>query len=107
MLGFPALHREDLKRKRNFVLAFVTGSFFYQLNIVKLLFNKNCQSWASQSGVPGDRADAGDKVIPGKLFSTYSDFIVVPSAKRLIALTPGGCWELETKNNLKKDFSPS
>lgn len=33
------------------------------------------------------------------------DFAVVPSAKRLIALTPGGCWRVGNKK-LKKDFLP-
>lgn len=56
------------KEEEKLCLSLCNRKLFYHLNVVKLLFNKNCQSWTSQSGVPGDRAGAEDKVIPGKLF---------------------------------------
>lgn len=44
-------------------------------------------------------------------FATYSDITVIPSGKCLVALTPRGSWELETKNlrekRKKKTFSLS
>lgn len=56
------------KEEEKLCLSICNRKLFYHLNVVKLIFNKNCQSWTSQSDVPGDRADAGDNVIPGKLF---------------------------------------
>lgn len=51
----PGLYREDLKRKRDFISCY--GKLFYQFNVVKLVFNKDCQSRSSQRGAPGSRAD--------------------------------------------------
>lgn len=55
------------KEEENLCLSICNRKLFYHPNVVKLLFNTNCESWTSQSSVPGNRADAGDKVIPGKL----------------------------------------
>lgn len=74
MLAFPALHKGGCKEEENLCLSICNRKLFYHPNVVKLLFDKNCESWTSQSSVPGDRADAGDKAIPGKLSRTLPLF---------------------------------
>lgn len=97
----PGLYREDLKRKRNFITCY--GKLFYQLNVVKLLFNKDCQSWTCQRGAPGTE-QTEDRVIPGKAFSTSQDFCCHPICQTFDGTDTW--WLPKSWKQTKKDVLP-